>query len=145
MFLRKLVLLLCVVFFMSMSASAFADDDKKDMLFIVTSPDAQTQMMAMVLSTQSMKKGAKVSVLLCGPGGDLALKGNKGTMFKPINKSPEMLLKGLIKKGVSVQVCPLYLPAKGMKMDALVDGITKAKPPVVAGEMIDEDTEVVTF
>lgn len=145
MFLRKSFLILFVVFFMSISFSVFASEKTKKMLFVVTSADAQTQMMAMVLSTQSFKKGAKVNVLLCGPGGDIALKGSKGTMFKPLNKSPEMLLKGLIKKGVKVQVCPLYLPSKGLKMNALVDGITKAKPPVVAAEMIKINTEVVTF
>ena len=142
---QKRILLMFLVLFLSVSTSAFADDDFKKMQFIVTSPDAQTQMMAMVLSTQSMKKGAKVSVLLCGPGGDLALKGNKGTIFMPLKKSPQMLLKGLIKNGVQVQVCPLYLPAKGLKMDSLVKGISKAKPPVVAGEMVKEHTEVVTF
>lgn len=145
MILRKFVMLLCVALFLSVSFGAFASEKAKKMQFIVTSPDAQTQMMAMVLSTQSMKKGADVSVLLCGPGGDLALKGSKGTVFMPIKKSPQMLLKGLIKKGVEVQVCPLYLPAKGLNIKALVDGVTKAKPPVVAAGMIKEYTEVVTF
>lgn len=60
-------------------------------------------------------------------------------------KSPQMLLKAMISQGVEVQVCPLYLPAKGLKMDALVEGVTQAKPPVVAGEMVKEYTEVVTF
>lgn len=143
--LKKLVVTLIVVVCMSLSVSAFAAEKGKDMLFIVTSPDAQTQMMAMVLSTQSFKKGANVNILLCGPAADIALKGSDETKFKPIDKSPQMLLKGLIKKGVTVQVCPLYLPSKDLKMDALVPGVTKAKPPVVAGKMVQAGTEVVTF
>lgn len=143
--LKKLVVTLIVVVCMSLSVGAFAAEKGKDMLFIVTSPDAQTQMMAMVLSTQSFKKGANVNVLLCGPAADIAVKGSAETKFKPIDKSPQMLLKGLIKQGVSVEVCPLYLPSKDLKMNALVPGVTKAKPPVVAGKMVQSGTEVVTF
>ena len=143
--LRKIVVTLVVVVFMSVSVSAFAAEKGQDMLFIVTSPDAQTQMMSMVLLTQSFKKGANVNVLLCGPGADITVKGSKETKFKPIDKSPQMLLKGLVKNGVSVQVCPLYLPNKGLTIDALIPGVTLAKPPVVAGQMIQPGTKVVTF
>ncbi|PLX69892.1 MAG: hypothetical protein C0603_02865 [Denitrovibrio sp.] len=142
---HKKILLMVLVLVLLVTTSAFADEKARKMQFIVTSPDAQTQMMAMVLSTQSMMKGGNVSVLLCGPGGDIALKGSEETVFMPIKKSPQMLLKGLIKKGIQVQVCPLYLPAKGLGMDALVDGVTKAKPPVIAAGMVQEYTEIITF
>ncbi len=55
----KRILLLVLVVLLSVSTSAFADERVKKMQFIVTSPDAQTQMMAMVLSMQSMKKGCR--------------------------------------------------------------------------------------
>ncbi len=134
------------VFFMSLliaaAGNAFA---AKKMKFIVTSPDAQTQMMAMVLSMQSLNQGAEVEIVLCGPAGDLAIKGSEETVFLPPKKSPQMLLKGLIKKGVKVEICPLYLPSKGLTKDALIQGVLQAKPPIVAGEMVKETTEVVTF
>lgn len=139
---RKVMLFMVVTALLAISVNAFA---AKKMQFIVTSPDAQTQMMAMVLSMMSKKKGAEVDIVLCGPGGELAVKGSKETIFMPPKKSPQMILKALIKQGVKVEVCPLFLPAKGMKKDILIKGVNVAKPPVVAGEMVKETTEVVTF
>ena len=43
------------------------------------------------------------------------------------DKSPQMLLKNLIKKGVTVEVCPLFLPNKGAAPDKLIEGVTVAK------------------
>jgi len=139
---KKLLFVMSLSVVLMMSANAFA---AKKMQFIVTSPNAQTQMMAMVLSMQSMNKGAQVEIVLCGPGGDLAVKGSKQTVFLPPKKSPQMLLQAMIKKGVKVEVCPLYLPAKGKDKNILIKGVTIAKPPVVAGEMIKETTEVIPF
>ena len=141
----KPVVPLVFIAFMSLSVRVFAAEKGQDMLFIVTSPDPQTQMMSMVLSTQSFKKGASVSILLCGPGADITVKGSKETTFKPIDKSPQILLKDLVDNGVSVQVCPLYLPSKGMTIDALIPGVTQAKPPAVADQMVQPGTKIVTF
>lgn len=143
--LKKLAITLVVVVLMSISVSAFSAEKRQDMLFVVTSPDAQTQMMSMVLLTQSFQKGANVNVLLCGPGADITVNGSSETLFKPIDKSPQMLLKGLIENGVSVQVCPLYLPAKGLTIDALIPGVTQAKPPAVADQMVHPGTKIVNF
>ena len=41
---------------------------------IVTSPEAQTQLMAMVLTFQAVQQGAEAHILLCGAAGDMALK-----------------------------------------------------------------------
>jgi len=140
--LKKLIFMTALSVVLMFSTNAFA---AKKMKFIVKSADAQTQMMAMVLSIKSMKKGAAVEMVLCGPGGDLAVKGSKETVFLPVKKSPQMLLKAMIKKGVKVEICPLYLPAKGMKKDSLIKGVTIAKPDMVAEEMVKETTDVVAF
>jgi hypothetical protein len=55
------------------------------------------------------------------------------------------LLKGLIKAGANVQVCPLYLPNAGKDKSVLVKGITVAKPPMVAKMLLDSDYNNLSF
>jgi predicted peroxiredoxin len=140
------VLLIMVV--MSLPSHA-TDDETKGLFVVVTTPDAQTQMMAMVLSTQTVKQGKSVHMLLCGPGGELAVKNSEQTMIKPLNKSPQMLLLGLIKSGVKVEMCPLFLPNKdagnGADASILIDGVSIAQPPVVAEKLRKEGIKLFTF
>ncbi len=121
----------------------------KGLNVLVTSADAQTQMMAMVLSTMTIKKHKKsVNITLCGPAGDLANKNIKSTPIKrPDGKSPtpKMAMMGLIKAGANVQVCPLYLPNIGKDKSVLLKGITVAKPPMVAKYLLDSDYNNITF
>ncbi len=113
---------------------------------VVTSADRQTQMMAMVLSVQTMKKhGKEINMMLCGAAGDLALQSTNTETFLPPKKSPTMLLNTLLKMGASIQVCPLYLPNTGKTTDDLIEGITVAKPPIVAGKLLDKDYQNLTF
>lgn len=112
----------------------------------VTSADRETQMMAMVLSIQSIKKhGKEINIVFCGPASDLALKSTKTAAFKPSGKSPTMLLNALLKMGATIEVCPLYLPNSGKSSDALIKGIMIAKPPVVAGRLLDKNYRSLTF
>ena len=105
---------------------------------VVTSADRQTQLMAMVLSVQTITKHNKeVNMVICGAAGDLVLKDTVTDPMPPMGKSPTMLLKHLIDSGASVQVCPLYLPSIGKEADALMYGITVAKPAMVAGNLLD--------
>lgn len=121
----------------------------KGLNVIVNSAEPQTQMMAMVLSTMAVKKHKKmVNITLCGPAGDLAVKGMKSTPVKrPDGKSPtpKMALIGLIKAGARVQVCPLYLPNAGKDKAVLLEGITVAKPPMVAAKLLDSEFNNLTF
>ncbi len=121
----------------------------KGLNVVVTSADAQTQMMAMVLSTMAVKKHKKqVNITLCGPAGDLADKNVKSTpVKKPDGKAPtpKKLMMGLIKAGANVQICPLYLPNAGKDKSVLVEGITVAKPPVVAKMLLDSDFNNLSF
>jgi len=117
----------------------------KGLFVIITSEDSMAQMMAMALSTQTLNQGRSVRVLLCGEAGNLALKGSKQTLFKPVNKSPQMLLKGLMAKGVKVEVCPLFLPNTGKQASDLIAGVTVAKPPVIAAAMAEEGIKLLTY
>lgn len=137
-----LALLMLVV--MSLQSHA-ADDETKGLFVVVTTPDAQTQMMAMVLSTQTINQGKSVHMLLCGPAGELAVKNSEQIMLKPLNKSPQMLLLGLIKSGATIEMCPLFLPNKGADPAVLIDGVSIAKPPVIAKKLREEGMKLLTF
>jgi hypothetical protein len=121
----------------------------KGLNVIITSADAQTQMMGMVLSTMSIKKHNKmVNITLCGPAGELALKDSQSTPVKKPDGSsptPKMALMGLMKAGAKVEVCPLYLPNAGKDKSALVEGINVANPGAVAGNLLDSEFNNISF
>jgi predicted peroxiredoxin len=131
--------------FLTLSGSAFAEQGK-GLNVLVTSADRQAQMMAMVLSVNALAKhGKEVNVVFCGQAGDLALKSTQTEPMLPAKKSPSMLLNKLIQSGATVQVCPLYLPNAGKTTNDLIDGVVVAKPPVLAGKLLDKDYQNLSF
>jgi predicted peroxiredoxin len=132
------ILLLC--------GGAAAAEQAAGLNVLVTSPDRQAQMMAMVLSTQAMKThGKEVTIILCASAGDLALRSTETPSFPPLNRSPTMLLNKLLEMGATVVICPMYLPTTGNNTDDLIEGITVGKPPVCAGQVLDKDYQNLTF
>ena len=131
------------------SPTILSADKANGLNVLVNSADPQTQTMAMVLSMMTIKKhNKKVNIVLCGAAGDLADKNIKSTPVKrPNGKSPtpQDNLKFLIKKGATVEVCPLYLPNAGKDKSILLDGITVARPPVVAGRLLNNNFANITF
>ncbi|MCV6603498.1 MAG: hypothetical protein OIF54_18355 [Cohaesibacter sp.] len=128
------------------SALSLAQDAKPNLVTVISSADIQTQGMALVLSLQSKAKGANVRILLCDKAGDLALKDSpKAEPLKGANATPAMLLKKALGIGIPAEVCALYLPNKGVKADALIKGVGVAKPPVMAGHLLADDTRLLTF
>ena len=126
------------------TSSAFASQ-KAGLNVVLTSGDEQTQMMAMVLSMMTVKAKKQVNITMCAAGGKLALKDTKTAVFEPAKKSPTMLLNALIKKGANVQVCPLYLPSIGKDKSALIEGITIAKPPKIAEQLLNDDFATLSY
>lgn len=124
---------------------ALANDDKDNLFVVVTSADPQTQGMAMVLSMQAVQQGAEVQMLLCGPGGDLALKGSPQTVLKPRDVTPQGMLTKLVGMGVKPDVCALYLPNNGKSPADLIKGVGVAKPPAIAAALLADDTKLFTF
>ncbi|PIF04517.1 MAG: hypothetical protein CSA86_01660 [Arcobacter sp.] len=124
-------------------------DQAKGLNVLINSGNPQTQTMAMVLSMMSIKKHKKeVNIVLCGKAGDLANKTLQSTPVKRPNgkaPTPKQNLKMLMKMGASVKVCPLYLPNANKDKSILLDGITVAKPPVVAGKLLNKDFQNITF
>lgn len=118
---------------------ARADDAPVPVTTIITSPRPQTQLMALVLSMQSLNKGADVQVLLCDAGGDLALAEPPASATDPLQPrgmSPQQLLQKIQASGAAVAVCPLYLPNSGHAQSDLLPGVQIAKPPVIAGRLL---------
>lgn len=142
---KKLLAGLCVASTI-LAAGVASADQSKGLNVMLTSADRQAQMMAMVLSVQTLQTHEKeVNIVLCASAGDLALKKTKTEMFKPLDKSPTMLLGVILKSGGKVEVCPLYLPSAGKTAADLLEGITVAKPPVVAGRFLDNDYSNLTY
>jgi intracellular sulfur oxidation DsrE/DsrF family protein len=132
----------------TLAAPAAQASDADKMVTILTSEEPQTQLMSMVLTMQSMQAGAGAYVLLCGPAGDLALKDAPEAATAPQppkGMSPQALMQKIMEQGATVEVCAIYLPGKGVGADALLDGITAARPPAVAKRLLAEDTRIMSF
>jgi predicted peroxiredoxin len=122
---------------------AFADEPEH--FVVLTSEDAETQMMVMVLATQSVNKDVPVSVLLCSSAGLMAIKGEESPTFAPPNRSPKQLLVSLIERGVEVNVCGIFLPNRNFSQTDLLDGVGVASPPDIAEHMRKPNVRFFTF
>lgn len=130
-----------------LAAPAFADPAEK-LVTVVTSENPQTQLMAMVLTAQAVEQGAETRILLCGPGGDLALIDAPETATAPQpprDASPQGMLQMLMANGVTVEVCAIYLPGMGAEADVLIEGVGVAQPAAMAGAMLETDARVWSF
>lgn len=125
--------------------NAHHNHNQEELFVVVTSSDAETQMMAMVLATQSLNQEVDVRVLLCSDGGDLALRHTESPRFQPADRSPKQLLTGLIERGVTVEVCGIYLPNREYTEEDLIDGVGIASPPEVARYMKGDHVRYFTF
>jgi len=134
-------------FAIALAAPAMAED-KLALVTVVTSAEAQTQLMAMVLSTQAMEQGHSLRMLLCGPGGDIALRDAPDSATAPQpprDMSPQGMLKMLIARGATVEVCAIYLPGLAAGAEVLIEGVGVAQPPAMAGAMLAAGTRVWSF
>lgn len=124
-------------------------DDQNRLITILTAPEPQTQLMAMVLTMNAMAAGAEAEMLLCGPAGDIALKDAPASATAaqpPRGASPQGLMQMMMaKKGLKVQVCAIYLPGKSADASVLVDGVTAAAPNAMGAAIVGSDTTVISF
>ena len=135
-------------------SSAQAQDDgsasaesasAQDVFVVVSSGEAQTQMMAMVLGNQVAAKGASVRVLLCDSAARLAVQGESFPTFEPAGRTPQNLLQGLMQKGATVEVCAIFLPNTEYESSDLLDGVGVAKPGPIADHMLKPGVRYFTF
>jgi len=130
-----------------LAGPALADGPDR-LVTVVTAEHPQTQLMAMVLSMQAVEQGKEVRMLLCGPGGDLALREAPASATAPQpprDMSPQGLMQAMMGRGVTVQVCAIYLPGLGADASVLLEGVSVAEPPEMAGAMLADDTVVWSF
>lgn len=133
----------------SLTSPSAAQEKPETLVTILTAPEPQTQLMAMVLAMQAAQQGVVPHVLLCGPAGDLALKDAPETATAPQpprGMSPQgLLMKIAAMPGARVEVCAIYLPGKGAETSVLMDGVTVAQPPAMAGAMIAPGARIASY
>lgn len=133
---------------LGLATTAQAEEPNK-LITILTAPEPQTQLMAMVLTMNAMAAGAQAEMLLCGPAGDIALQeapASATTGQPPKDASPQGLMKMMMaQKGLKVQVCAIYLPGKGADASVLVEGVTAAAPDAMGAAIVAKDTTVMSF
>lgn len=148
---RRLALLLSLSLLSFACSGDQGDPDVRDgdrLVTVITSPDPQTQLMAMVLTMQAVNQGAAAEVLLCGPGGDLALASpppGATAPQPPRGMSPQSLIQAAMQAGARVSVCAIYLPGRGEDSEVLLTGIEVAAPDRMAATMMDPAVRVWSF
>jgi len=132
---------------LALTAPAFAQD-APDLVAVVTSDQPQVQLMSMVLALQAVEQENTVHMLLCGAGADLTLADAPESATAPQpprGASPQGLMTALIGRGVTVEVCAIYLPGLGADQSVLIDGVGVAQPPAMAGALLGDATQVWSF
>lgn len=115
-------------------------------LFVnIHSSQAMAQGAGLVLAGQAVAQKAAVRVLLCDAAGDIALVGKELPKLKPKDVTTQQMLQGLIKSGVKVEVCALYLPNTGHQASDLIPGVTAASPADVAAHLLKPEVKTLGF
>lgn len=126
-----------------------AAEDQRNLVTILTAPEPQTQLMAMVLTMNAVQQGASAHILLCGPAGDIALRDAPDTATAgqpPRDASPQGLMSMMMAQhDVTVEVCAIYLPGMGADASVLLEGVTAAAPDAMARSIMADNTVVMSF
>lgn len=130
--------------FLMLATASLAEDAAPRLFVTVTGESAQAQAMPLVLANQALDQGAEVRVLLCDAGGQLGLKGHQAPSLAPRNITAKDLLARLIQRGVTVEVCALFIPNTEYTPEDLSEGIGMAKPGDVAAWMMSPNTRLFT-
>jgi hypothetical protein len=136
----------CALVALAVGAGAAAQADEAPEIFtVITSPSPETQFMALILTTQAVEQGASARVLLCDEGGELGLSKTETPAFGPRSLTPGQLLRGLVERGMPVEVCAIFLPGREEGEADLIEGVAVAAPPDVAAHMIRPNVRYFTF
>lgn len=139
---RRLILIALLV----ASLPAWAQG-KPPLLVLVTSPAPMTQAMAMamILSREALQRQTPVRMVLCGPGGELALSTYAGPAFQPGGLTAQQMLRGVIQAGARVEVCPIFLANTPGAAAALIEGVAPTTPADVGAFMDRPDVRFLNF
>jgi predicted peroxiredoxin len=129
-----------------LAAPAAHADAPQKVLALISAGDAEAAAFPLILVNTAIAQGVKARVVLCGAAGDAVLKTAPEAMTKvvtPTGMSVRALVEGVAKRGGEVSVCAIYLPNRGLKADALMEGVTVANPAEVTKAMLEPATRVV--
>ncbi|MDP3404254.1 MAG: hypothetical protein Q8S03_06155 [Brevundimonas sp.] len=145
---RRLALILPGILALTVGAPAHAVEPNR-LITILTAPEPQTQLMAMVLTRNAIAAGATAEILLCGPAGDLALIDAPASATAgqpPRGASPQAMMLAMMRDhGVQVQVCAIYLPGRDADASVLLEGVTPAAPDAMGAAIVAPATTVMSF
>ena len=134
---------------LGLAATATAQEAPETLVTVLTAPEPQTQLMAMVLAMQAAEQGVTQHILLCGPAGDLALSDAPASATAgqpPRDMSPQGLMQAIMETpGAKVEVCAIYLPGRGEGPEVLLDGIGVANPGEMAAAIVAPDARVMSY
>jgi hypothetical protein len=130
-------------------ATPVVAEGQRNLVTILTAPEPQTQLMAMVLTLNAVQQGASAKILLCGPAGDIALKDALASATAgqpPRDASPQGLMRMMMDQhSVKVEVCAIYLPGMGADASVLLESVTAAAPDAMARDIMADNTVVMSF
>ena len=133
----------------ALAAPAARAEGPETLVTILTAPEPQTQLMAMVLAANAAQHGVAQHILLCGPAADIALKeapASATTPQPPRDMSPQGLMSKIMQgPNNKVEVCAIYLPGKGADASVLLDGIGVANPKEMSAAMIAPNARVTSY
>ncbi len=126
-----------------------AQDKPDTLVTILTAPEAQTQLMAMVLAANAAQQGVAQHILLCGPAADIALKDAPETATAPQpprDMSPQGLMRKIMEgPNNTVEVCAIYLPGKSEDPSVLIEGVGVANPQAMARVMVAPNARITSY
>ena len=134
---------------LTVAGAAQGQEGPSRLVTVLTAPEPQTQLMAMVLTMQAAEQGATPHILLCGPAGDLALADAPESATAgqpPRDMSPQGLMQAIMQReGARVEVCAIYLPGRGEGPEVLLEGVGVAEPGAMAAAIMAPDTRVTGY
>ena len=119
--------------------------EKPKLLTILSTPEEESQMMALILSLQAVQQGAGVTVLLCGEAGYLGTTEGTSQTFAPLGKTPRDMVQSLLDAGADVFLCALFLPNRDIDRNSLREGVIPARPPEITALMLDPQTRLLSL
>lgn len=116
---------------------------------ILTAPEPQTQLVAIVLAMNAMAAGAEAEMLPCGPAGDIGRK--EAPASAPAGRPPRdarpqgPMSMMMAKNGLKVRVCAIHLPGRGTDASVLLEGVTAAAPDAMGAAIVAPGTSVLSY
>lgn len=128
--------------------TAQAEEAPERFVLTVYSNQGQLQGTAMNVAGSLVEENNEVHILLCGGAGELALRDRMPENLEPRGITPRELMEEVMANGVSVSVCPLFLPNTAFgryDTEDFVADVTEDTPQQMAERLSEAGTRVLSF